>query len=270
MPKHLYSSAVVILLMLGLSPAIYGQGITVSPTRLFFSGEPGSVQKQSIVITNAGKEAVAFNVSLNDWYRDSIGQKVYLPPNSTNSSNAGWIKTSANVINIPPGSTQELIATMQVPRHLKNDSISNSMLMLTQIARQEDRYLKQNNVGIKVLFEFALHVYFTPAANKTEDLDFVAIDTLSSNKNNQGKRIAVKVKNTGNIISDAMVEFEFIHKTTGQESKLTPVAISMMPGASQIIYFDVPGELKGAFKGVSILRIGDASNVKVGEKNLVF
>lgn len=269
MPKHLYSSAVIILLMLGLSSAIYGQGITVSPTRLFFSGEPGSVQKQSIVITNAGKEAVAFNVSLNDWYRDSIGQKVYLPANSTSRSNAGWIKTSANIINIPPGGSQELIATMQVPRQLKDDSISNSMLMLTQIARQEDRYLKQNNVGIKVLFEFALHVYFTPAANKTEDLDFVAIDTLSS-KNGAGKRIAVKVKNTGNIISDAMVEFEFIHKTTGQESKLAPVAISMMPGASQIIYFDVPGQLKGAFKGVSILRIGDASNVKVGEKNLLF
>ena len=269
MPKQLYPPAVIILLMLGLSSAIYGQGITVSPTRLFFTGEPGSVQKQSIVITNAGKEAVAFNVSLNDWYRDSIGQKVYLPANSTSRSNAGWIKTSANVINIPPGGSQELIATMQIPRQLKDDSISNSMLMLTQIARQEDRYLKQNNVGIKVLFEFALHVYFTPAANKTEDLDFVAIDTLSS-KNGTGKRIAVKVKNTGNIISDAMVEFEFIHKTTGQESKLAPVAISMMPGASQIIYFDVPGQLKGAFKGVSILRIGDASNVKVGEKNLLF
>jgi len=257
------------LLMLGWHSAIHGQGITVSPTRLFFSGEPGSVQKQSIVITNAGKETVAFNVSLNDWYRDSIGQKVYLPANSTSSSNAGWIKTSANVISVPPGSSQELIATMQVPQHLKSDSISNSMLMLTQIAKQEDRYLKQNNVGIKVLFEFALHVYFTPAANKTEDLDFVAIDTASVS-NRPGKKIAVKVKNTGNIISDAVVEFEFIHQTTGQESKLSPVAISMMPGASQIIYFDVPGNLKGAFKGVSILRIGDASNVKVGEKNMFF
>ncbi len=141
--------------------------------------------------------------------------------------------------------------------------------MLTQIAKQEDRYLKQNNVGIKVLFEFALHVYFTPAANKTEDLDFVAIDTASVS-NRPGKKIAVKVKNTGNIISDAVVEFEFIHQTTGQESKLSPVAISMMPGASQIIYFDVPGNLKGAFKGVSILRIGDASNVKVGEKTCFF
>lgn len=141
--------------------------------------------------------------------------------------------------------------------------------MLTQITKQEDRYLKQNNVGIKVLFEFALHVYFTPAANKTEDLDFVAIDTVPAS-NRTGKKIAVKVKNTGNIISDAVVEFEFIHQTTGQESKLSPVAISMMPGASQIIYFDVPGNLKGAFKGVSILRIGDASNVKVGEKNMFF
>ncbi len=268
MPKYLCSSAVIILLMLSLQSITHGQGITVSPTRLFFSGEPGSVQKQSIVITNAGKEPVAFNVSMNDWYRDSIGQKVYLSPNSTSSSNAGWIKTSANVINVPPGGSQELIATMQVPQNLHNDSISNSMLMLTQIARQEDRYVKQNNVGIKVLFEFALHVYFTPPANKTESLDFVAIDTLSSAST--GKKIAVKVKNTGNIISDAIVEFEFIHKTTGQESKLTPVAISMMPGASQIIYFDVPGDLKGAFKGVSILRIGDASNVKVGEKSLVF
>ncbi len=255
--------------MLGWSPALYGQGITVSPTRIFFSGEPGSVQKQSIVVTNAGKEAVAFNISLNDWFRDSIGQKVYLPANSRSQSNAGWIKTSANVINVPAGGSQELMVTMQVPAPLKNDSISNSMLMLTQIARQDDRYLKQNNVGIKVLFEFALHVYFTPATNQTEDLDFVAIDTLSS-KDSAVRRIAVKVKNTGNIISDAIVEFEFIHKTTGQESKLTPVAISMMPGASQIVYFDVPRDLKGAFKGVSILRIGDASNVKVGEKNLVF
>jgi len=245
-----------------------GAQITVSPTRLFFTGDPGTTQTQQVMIRNGSKEDMPFNISLSDWYRDSLGQKVYLPPNTTARSNAGWIKISDNTINIPANGAKEITVTMQIPAVLQNDTVTNSMLMLTQIGKQDDKYVKQNNVGVRVLFEFALHVFYTPKGDNKEDLELTSIRLAAPVAAGAPRRVAVTIQNTGNVISDASVEFQFINNATGDEKLASPTPISMMPGATQTVFFDVPATLKGSYKGVSIVRIGDTNNVKVGEKKL--
>lgn len=247
----------------------YSQGITVSPTRLFFSGSQGSNLTETVTITNDSKVAFIFKASLSDWYRDSIGQKVYSNPGTLKKSNASWLQLSETNITILPGESKQLNVRMSVPENTEN-VVTNSMLMLTQIAVQDDEYIKNNNIGIKVLFEFGIQVYHTPNTNTKEDLDFTAIDhigkiTIGDKVYN---RVAVKVKNTGNTTSDSSVDFELTNKSTGEETVLEPIAISMMPEAEQIVYFNIPENLKGEYAAVAILRVGSAANVRVGEKNL--
>ena len=70
--------------------------------------------------------------------------------------------------------------------------------------------------------------------------------------------------------SDSTVEFELINKTNGEEIKLNPQAISMMPNAEQLVSFPIPTQLKGEYKGVAIIRVGNEANVRVGEKEFKF
>lgn len=262
--------AFIALLLLPVS-ILFGQGVTIQPTRLFFTGEPGSVATQNVTITNNTKSPVAFAVGLSDWLRDINGQKVYFPSGTLPRSNAVWISFAEKSVSIAPGASKQVPVTMKVPQSLKNDSTTNSMLMFTQLAMQDDKYIKDNNIGIRVLFEFALHVFHTPPGNSREELDFTSIDTVTLKAEDTGKLqkyVAVKIKNTGNVNTDSSVEFEFINNATGDEVKLEPMPISMMPGAEQVVYFAIPQTLKGNYKGISILRVGSVSNVRVGEKDL--
>lgn len=255
------------------SLVLQAQGVTVSPTRLFFSGEPGTIENQTVTMKNDTALPVSFSVGFNDWYRDANGQKLYFAPNTLPHSNSSWIKASEKTVTIAPGATKELVITMTVPAKLKSETVTNSMLMLTQIARQDDQFSKEKSIGIKILFEFALHVFHTPKSNTTEDLDFTGIDYLEKKDEKTGvvqKFVTAKIKNLGNINSDSTVEFELMNQSTGVEMKLNPQAISMMPGAEQTVTFQVPTQLKGAYKGVAIIRVGNEANVRVGEKEFNF
>ncbi|WP_187477419.1 Fn3-like domain-containing protein [Amniculibacterium sp. G2-70] len=249
------------------------QGVTVSPTRLFFTGNPGEVQTQTVTIKNDTPSTVTFGVGLSDWYRDENGQKLYFAPNTLPQSNASWLKLSENSVTVAAGETKEVVVTMTVPAQNKNNSVTNSMLMFTQVARQDDHFSKEKSIGIKILFEFALHVFHTPASNSNEDLDFTAIDFVTKKDEKTGAEqrfVTAKIKNLGNVNSDSTVEFELMNKSTGAEIKLNPQAISMMPGAEQIATFPIPSQLKGAYKGVAIIRVGTEANVRVGEKEFNF
>lgn len=272
MLKSIFSQSIAFLLFCCVT-LLSGQGVTVSPTRLFFSGDTGSVQSQTVTLKNDSPNTVSFSVGLNDWYRDINGQKLYFAPNTLPQSNASWLKTSDKNITIAPGETKEVVLTMTVPKPLKTEGVTNSMLMLTQIARQDDVASKEKSIGIKILFEFALHVFYTPKANTNEDMDFVAIDFVTKKDEKTGveqKLVTAKIKNLGNMNSDSTVEFELMNKSTGAETKLNPQAISMMPGAEQVVSFVVPNNLKGTYKGVAILRIGSEANVRIGEKEFNF
>lgn len=261
------------LLLLVFGIFAHAQGVTVSPTRLFFSGDPGTVQTQTVSIKNDTAFPVSFSVGFNDWYRDANGQKLYFAPNTLPQSNSAWLKASEKNITIAPGATKELQLTMTVPANSPSKSVTNSMLMLTQIARQDDHFSKEKSIGIKILFEFALHVFHTPKGNTNEDLDFTGIEFLKKKDENSGnelKFVAAKIKNLGNMNSDSTVEFELMNNATGEEIKLNPQAISMMPGAEQTVTFQIPTALKGAYKGVAIIRVGNEANVRVGEKEFNF
>lgn len=265
MPKLLF----IFFAILSCIANSYAQGITVSPTRIFFTGAPGSNVTQTVTITNGGKAPFSFKATFSDWRRDSIGEKVYADAGTLPRSNADWLKLSETNLTVQPGESKQVNVTLTIPADA-SDVVTNSMLMLTQIAQQSDEYLKNNNIGIKVLFEFGLHVYYTPEKNTKEDLDFTAINFRGKVKiaDKMYNRVAVQIKNVGNTVSDSSVDFELTNKATGEETKLDPIAISMMPDAEQIVYFDIPESLTGAYAGVAILRVGSAANVRVGEKDL--
>lgn len=248
------------------------QGISISPTRMFYNGTPGQTLVQTVTVTNGSSRPLTFNTSTKDWYRDETGEKIYVDPNTLPKSNSAWISTTEPLFTVEAGTSRDIPVTLQIPEQASSSNVTNSMLFFSQISQQADNYQGGVGIGIQVLFEFGIQVFNTPTTNTMQDLEFTAVDDLGNiTKNNTPyRRIGVKVKNQGNTISDALVEMELTDKNSGQEIKLSPVNISMLPDAEQLIHFDLAADTKGSFAGVSFIKMSGTTDIRVAEKDFEF
>jgi P pilus assembly chaperone PapD len=266
------AKAFTFIAILLISISANAQGISMSPSRLFFNGNPGATLVQNVTITNGSSKSVTFNTRISDWYRNETGVKVYVDANTLPKSNSSWVSTPEALFTIEAGSTITVPITIMIPENASTTAVSNSMLFFSQIGQQADIPKAGVGIGLQVLFEFGLHVYNTPPANQTQDLEFTAVEDLGivNQDSVPNRRIGVKIKNEGNIISDSTVELELTDKNSGEEIKLNPINISMLPDDEQLVYFDLPATIKGSYSGVSIIKMGGTTDMRIAEKDFEF
>ena len=68
------------------SSSILAQSISMSPTRLFFTGNPGEKVTQTVTLQNSSDKDYVFNLNYKDWVREEDGNKVYLEAGSSKTS----------------------------------------------------------------------------------------------------------------------------------------------------------------------------------------
>lgn len=255
--------------ILTASPSLLAQSISMSPTRLFFTGNPGEKVTQTATLHNSSDKDYVFNINYKDWAREEDGNKVYLDAGSSKTSNASWISTVENSVTIPAGATKEITVTMQIPANASKTAVTNSMLFFTQLPQQSDKAKVQNGIGIITLFEVGLHIYYTPSGNNVKSLDITNIAEVV-NVTPENKKASVSIKNDGNTINDATVEFELTNTDTGAEIKLPAISISMLPNTNQVVQFALPANVSGNFLGVAIIKMAGSNDLRVGEKNFKF
>lgn len=265
MRKFIY---IFIFFILTGSSSILAQSISMSPTRLFFTGNPGEKVTKTVTLQNSSEKDYVFNLNYKDWVREEDGNKVYLEAGSSKTSNAAWVSTLENSVTVPARSTKEIVVTMQIPVNASK-SVTNSMLFFTQLPQQADQARIQNGIGIITLFEVGLHIFYTPPGNQTKSLDITNISEVN-NENAANKKIAVSIHNDGNTINDATVEFELTNTESGKEIKLPAISISMLPNTDQTVQFSLPENISGNFLGVAIIKMAGSNDLRVGEKNFKF
>ncbi len=228
--------SVILFLFINCGLSTFAQGISMSPTRLFFSGSPGETVSLPVILSNSSDVDYVFNINSKDWQRLEDGNKVYFEAGTLPNSNATWVSTVESSVNLPAKSNKEVIITMNIPSDSEDMGVTNSMLFFTQIGKQKDNVEQQTGIGIIALFEFGLHVYCTPPNNGTQSLDILSIDELKE-ENSNVRKVAIGIQNDGNVINDATVELELTNTATGGEIKLDTLNISMLPGAKQTVHF---------------------------------
>lgn len=249
--------------------SVSAQGISMSPTRLFMTGNPGDTVKETVILSNSSNKDYVFNINYKDWKREMNGDKTYSEPGHLKTSNASWISTFETNVTIPAGSTKEILVTMLIPKDASKSALTNSMLFFTQISKQTDKTKSQSGIGIVALFEFGLHVYYTPPSNHTKSLEITAIEEVSEATSKE-KKVAISITNDGNTVNDATVEFELTNTESGEEIKLKSKPMSSMPGTDQVIYFTLPTGISGKHLGVTIIKMAGTNDLRVGEKNFDF
>ncbi len=268
MYKHL-RLAFLFLCVQALVPSLHAQGVSMSPTRLFFTGNPGEEVKQTVVIHNGSDNNYIFNINVQDWNRTEDGTKIYFAPSTLKNSNAAWISTLERSINLPSKTTQEVVVTMRIPADGTASMSTNSMLFFTQIGTQTDAPKLSKGIGIIALFEFGLHIYYTPLNSPKVSLEIKSIETVL-NREEQVQYAHIRLYNDGNGVNDASIDLELTNKNSGEEVKLPPVNLSMMPGTYQTILIKLPTELKGPHLGVFIIKMAGSNDLVVGEKSFEF
>lgn len=253
-----------------LSHSVMGQGISLSPTRLFFTGNPGETVSQTITFSNTSKKPFSFNTRIQDFERDSLGNKVYLNRQTLSASNAGWISISSNGIVIQPGEKQEVILTLNIPKDARTQT--SSMIFFTQSTEQQPQNIAGTSLGINVLLEMGIQIYYTPKGLSSGELEFISFEDRGNydNGNNKSRRLALKIHNTGAINKDGFVRFELTNKETGEEIKVKAETIAMLPNATQWVLLDLPADLKGKYLVVAILDAGASYDLKVAEKEIKY
>lgn len=262
----------LLLVILEMRGASYAQGISVSPSRIFFKGLPGQTVTEFVTFTNNSSIAFNFTASIKDWERDSLGQKRYFAPGSLNLSNSGWIKLSESTVNLSPRETKKVMIALTIPKDTPIQKLTNSMVFFTQMKEQQQRMEDQKQVGINVLLEVGIQVYNIPQGLSGGDLEFLAFEDRGkiALKDDTARQMAIKVKNVGEVNKDAYIRFELTNMVTGEEIPIESTAIAMLPDAEQWVYVKLPSELKGRYLAVAILDAGRQYELRVAEKEITY
>ncbi|MDF2516811.1 MAG: hypothetical protein K0R59_2107 [Sphingobacterium sp.] len=264
-----YLAACVILIC---NTLVHGQGISISPSRIFFTGEAGQTVSQAITFNNSSASTLAFVANLKDWDRDSLGSKRYYTTGNNAGSNASWLTLSENTVQLAPGETKVVNLSMTIPDHPTTKQQRHSMLFFTQV--KEQKAAQANGLQMNVLIEVGIQVYHTPAGLKAGDLEFLAFEdkgAVTVRDSKTVRRMEAKVKNTGQINKDSYVRFELTNIETGEETPVEAVAIAMLPDSEQWVRVDLPGKLApGRYLAVAILDAGSQYDLKIAEKEITY
>lgn len=249
--------------------SVSAQGISMSPTRLFFTGNPGETVTKTVLLSNSSKNDYVLSINYKDWTREETGNKIYFDASSLDGSNALWVSTMESSVNIPAGTDKEILVTMQIPENVSKAAVTNSMLFFTQLPQQSDKTPVQSGIGIISLFEFGLHIYYTPPANNIKSLEITNIEEVV-NDDIPNRMVSVSITNDGNVVNDATVEFELTNIDSGEEIILKSKPISMIPGTQQVVHFTLPENISGNYLGVTIIKMAGTNDLRVGEKTFEF
>jgi hypothetical protein len=272
--KFLTTTLLTIIYTLCLVPLFshktMGQGFSVSPSRLSFTGNPGETVAQTITLSNTSQSPLNFSTRMQDFDRDSLGNKTYYDAGSRPTSNARWISMSATSLKLLPGESKKINISMAIPVSAK--SITNSMIFFTQVKDQVPSGTAVRSIGVSLLMEMGVQVYYTPNGLNAGELEFLAFEdrgTQVSGKE-QYRKLMLKVHNKGDVNKDAFVRLELTNKDTGEEHKIDPASIAMLPNTSQWVTFTLPMKLSGKFLAVAILDAGAAYDLKIAEKEITY
>jgi P pilus assembly chaperone PapD len=261
-----------LVMMYGPAEVSAQGGISASPAKLYFSGAEGQRVTETIDLFNPGNEKIVFRTSLKDWVRDSLGTKIYYEKSQLPSSNASWVSVSPPLVELAPGEHKQVAVTLAVPQGDVQSAVTNSMLFFTQVTPQRSARVAADGkqTALNIQLEVGVHIYHSPAglsARNIEISDFKDAGKIQSG-NEVVNRLQLVLKNDGDLAADALLNFEVTENSTGSELRYPAKAISMLPGASQIVYLDLPAKLKGRVLAVALLEINDQSGLKVAEKNI--
>lgn len=242
---------------------VVGQGASVSPTKIFFDLTPGSSKTQKITLSNNGNRREKYNISIADWTRDSLGQKIYYSGNTLSSSCANWITLSENLVELNPGESKQIDLIMKRPSGTE-EAVKWAILFIEptqEVVPGENASNLQSKINVK--YRIGVLLYQAPPTLSYKNVDILNFKVID------GKKVFLKVKNTEQTMADARVNFELVNLSNGQEFDIEEKGISILPLAMRVANIDLPNLPAGEYSLLAIIDYGMEYDIVAAETEFV-
>lgn len=264
----------IICMLLG-SVSGWTQGAFLArPTKLFFDTAPTQTQRQVVEVRNTDESPLLLEFSLQDWMRDSLGNKLYAQPGTYNHSCSRYIKLSAERMLLQPGESRELELLLTAPPDSLKHAL-NAMLMVTQTAEKEANKAKGVSAQFVMQMRIGVHVYLQPPYLQDRNVElqrlFFAKGGTASKEDLLAKSSGLisELQNIGQTVEEGKVRLELNHETSGERFTINDQSFNSMPGDKIQLPFTLPANLpKGKYLVVAMLDTGLDVALKVLEAQI--
>jgi len=239
-------------------------GIAVSPSKLYFQGEPGQVVTREITLQNPTELKIDLLTYFADWERDSFGTKIYYEPGTLHTSCQPWVSFPSEAIHLEPGQIRKFQISMKIPeKEIPTSEIKNCMLFLKQdralTSRKEEAKTLQSDMD--VFFQIGLHIYYIPNRLNRKELEIRNLEKDAEHELN------IALENTGDYEVEAKIKLELTNKGTGEEYVIfkDPKRVSFLPGDFRYVRMELPTDLPtGAYSALTIVDIDPNLDLQIG------
>lgn len=250
----------------------YSQSASVTPSRLYYKVAPGEYKSQTIRVTNNGAKAETFKVSFANF--SSEGNKGKTTIDTTLNDSRGcsqWLSASPSFFEVSPGETKDVEILLQVPN---TPEANNTRWAVTSIklARENTGNAEKGKdvVGMQIIqtFQFVVHIFQTPPSVTFKEATILKFykDSLASDS---AIRLNMEIKNSGEAIIDCVPYLDVVNMNTGEKTRVTNRAFSVLPGGQREIFFYLPKKLKkGEYNILGIVDYGSITEIAASELNI--
>lgn len=250
-------------LLLIISQSLLSQvGISVSPPRLYYYLNQGETDNHKVLVSNVSKDhSMSLSLTFGDWKYDEQGNNVMLPPDSLESSCAGWLTVpEGTYLTLEPGEQREIQLNMTVPlQETHQGNVQTAMLYVTQMNAVDGT--NADGAAIKINVRQGIKIYRSGGEIETKKLD---IEQLNFDR--ERNSLTLVFKNLGNIWINGKVKASIFNQTTGNELALEETVFYTLPDDHRTMIIPVGKPLdKGDYIATVVLDYGEDTTLEAAE-----
>ncbi len=269
MHNKLMYLGIFMLLLTCLATNINAQGVSVDNGRLFYKGVPGEREVQEITLTNPTNEKALFQLSFQDWKRDTYGVKNYSEPGTLKHSCATWASVNTTSVELPPMGEKTISIEMAPPANISPaDGVFNAMLFIRQIKDPYARVATGGNLqsSISATFQIGVHLYYIHPSLQQQELAIKGFQ-FEGEKDKASSKFMIKLENVGETVVDGNIKLELTHADSGKEYRpydKHPVSAAFMPNDVRFVTINVPDDIPaGKYSALAIVDIGASHELQM-------
>lgn len=267
-PIQLICKYFCVAILLLFSVQAMAQRINVNPTILSFNANAGTTSTQVITIANLSDKKQAYQLSLGDWLRDSVGGHKYFPPGTLDRTCAPWISFDNAVVEIEPQKSRDVRVTMNVPSDPKAVSeMKWAMIFIQNVLEQTGDENKEGKLKatIREVYRIGIHVYQTPINANYKEARAISMQPDKKEKN----LYHFTMQNTGKAMLECKVRLVLTSLSDGSETKLEEQEFPVFPGGKRIVQLLIPPTVaKGKYSMLAVLEYDNDMPLEAIETNV--
>lgn len=270
--KHKYcymKKSLLSLLMIVAATTLFGQGASVSPSRLYFNTAVGKAQTRVITVANNTNDKQSFQLIFGDFDPNGVKGKVTVKKASESKhSMADWLMANPAFIELEGNEKRDVEITLTVPNLPSANSVRWSTVQVKLVKEQTkpiDGSDETLGFGINETFQFVLYAFQTPPT-----ITYKKVEILNYRKEYiDGKtspNLFLMVKNTGDAIVDCAAFVELTNMNTGKIERLKVKAFTMLPDLEREVPFILPADLaSGKYSAMGVVDFGSREEIEAAE-----